>query len=293
MKIKIAITVGVIVGLIAGAYFAFSGEQAPKEKEPAQTEPTYPQVETIGTSVEGRAIKAYTYGNGDTHLLFVGGVHGGYEWNSTILAENAIDYFTADPNRVPDDITVTIIPALNPDGIARVFGTSTDLAAADALPTEETTEGRFNARDVDVNRNFDCKWESSAVWRGNDVDAGTSAFSEPESAALRDFVAAHNITAAVMWHSAADAVFASQCEDGILPETLTIMNTYADAADYPTQKSFDYYEVTGAAADWFARLGIPALSVELATHETVGWDQNRRGMEALIDHYSNRTQIGN
>ena len=42
--------------------------------------------EMIGSSVEGRDIKVTTLGQGDTHLLFVGGVHGGYEWNSSLSA---------------------------------------------------------------------------------------------------------------------------------------------------------------------------------------------------------------
>ena len=36
----------------------------------------------IGKSVEGRDIEAYTYGTGFNHLLFVGGIHGGYSWNT-------------------------------------------------------------------------------------------------------------------------------------------------------------------------------------------------------------------
>ena len=46
----------------------------------------------IGTSVEGRTIDAYTYGDGDTNLLFVGGIHGGYEWNSVLLAYEMMDH---------------------------------------------------------------------------------------------------------------------------------------------------------------------------------------------------------
>jgi 3-deoxy-D-arabino-heptulosonate 7-phosphate (DAHP) synthase len=49
----------------------------------------------VGTSVEGRKIESYTYGNGDTHLLLVGGIHGGYEWNSVALAYQVMDYFKA------------------------------------------------------------------------------------------------------------------------------------------------------------------------------------------------------
>src|SRR5690606_21258112 len=36
----------------------------------------------IGTSAGGRAITARRLGSGDRVLLLVGGIHGGYEWNT-------------------------------------------------------------------------------------------------------------------------------------------------------------------------------------------------------------------
>ncbi len=38
---------------------------------------TDPRQVIIGTSVEGRAIESYTFGDGVTELVFVGGMHGG------------------------------------------------------------------------------------------------------------------------------------------------------------------------------------------------------------------------
>jgi hypothetical protein len=40
--------------------------------------------------------------------------------------------------------------------------------------------------DVDLNRNFDCKWQPTSTWRSTSVSAGTQPFSEPEAAAIRD-----------------------------------------------------------------------------------------------------------
>ena len=60
--------------------------QPEPEPEVAEEEMPFAVSTVIGTSVEGRNIEATTYGSGDTHLLLVGGIHGGYEWNSSILA---------------------------------------------------------------------------------------------------------------------------------------------------------------------------------------------------------------
>ncbi|MBU0801442.1 MAG: hypothetical protein KKA05_10645, partial [Alphaproteobacteria bacterium] len=72
--------------------------------------------EVVGTSVQGRDITAYHYGTGDTNLLFVGGIHGGYEWNSVLLAYRFMDYLEANPDAIPDSLRITIVPSANPDG---------------------------------------------------------------------------------------------------------------------------------------------------------------------------------
>lgn len=271
-------------------FVVFNRSGSEKEETPEKTPEPEEEVrsftsEIIGRSVEGRAIEAHTLeaGQESEHLVFVGGIHGGYEWNSVLLAYEALDYLKANPDVVPDNVTVTIIPSANPDGVHAVVGT-TGRFPADA-PVEEPTQGRFNANGVDLNRNFDCKWQPESTWRGQTVSAGTEPFSEPEARAIRDFVTANDPSAVIFWHSQSNAVYASECEDGILPETLTLMQTYADAGGYPSVETFDHYEITGDAEGWLASIGIPAVTVELSTHETIEWDQNRAAMKALFEMY--------
>lgn len=247
----------------------------------------------IGTSVLGRSIDAYTFGDGAEDLLFVGGMHGGYEWNSVLLSYEFMDYLTAHPEIIPQGLTITVIPSLNPDGVYEVLGVEGKFAALD-VPSETGTssQGRFNAHDVDLNRNFDCKWKPESMWRGNVVSAGTAAFSEPESQALRDFVSEHDPRAVIFWHSQSNAVYASECTNGILPETRTVMNIYSGASGYPAVDSFDAYEITGDAEGWLASIGIPAVTVELSTHETIEWEKNLSGVKALFEYYGEETKIG-
>jgi len=239
---------------------------------------------TLGTSVEGRAIKAYTIGEGERHLLFVGGIHGGYEWNSVLLAYEMLDHLAASPDLVADDSKITIIPALNPDGLFDVVAKEGRFLATDVLATDLGV-GRFNANNVDLNRNFDCKWQPESTWRGNVVSAGTAPFSEPEAAALRDYVLATMPDGVVFWHSQANAVYASECESGILPDTRILMDTYASASGYTPVDIFDAYPVTGDAEGWLASIGIPAVTVELATHTSIDWQKNLAGVTALLTTY--------
>ena len=281
MLIVIAIFAFALLGI---GVFAFIGLQQ-KEPTPASPIQAEPRRQTIGFSLQGREIEAYTYGAGEKHLVFIGGIHGGYEWNTVLLAYMAIDYFEENPQVFPGNLTVTVIPSANPDGLYKVIGKERRFKIADGASLEETAPGRFNANNVDLNRNFDCEWQPEGVWRGNVVSAGISPFSEPEARAIRDFVLEHKPTAVLFWHSQANAVYASSCGDTILPETLDIMQAYAEAANYQAVESFDAYEVTGAAEDWVASLGIPALTVELQTHQTIEWERNLEGIKALLEYY--------
>jgi predicted deacylase len=277
---------GVVGTLIIGlGVFFLVRDKAPEEPiVPVDTTPIAESV-VIGTSVQGRSIEATSFGTGDTHLLIVGGIHGGYEWNSVLLAYETMHYLKAHPKTVPANITITIVPSANPDGLFKIVGHEGEFTEMELTGGDESA-GRFNANGVDLNRNFDCKWKSESMWRGNVVSAGTSAFSEPEARAIRDVVTKNKPVAAIFLHSQSNAVYASECEAGILPETRVLMDTYALAAGYPSVDVFDSYEITGDAEGWLASIGIPAITVELSTHETTEWDKNLAGLKAVLAHYS-------
>ena len=281
-----AIIISVIVLLILAlfAYLKLIRDEA-ENVAPIIVSPEKTRLEVIGKSVEGRAIEAYHFGTGEKKILFVGGIHGGYEWNSVALAYKFIDYFTANLEKIPAGLEFVIIPSLNPDGVFAVVRKEGRFTIADATMSTSTAVGRFNAHNVDLNRNFDCKWKPESMWKGNRVSAGASVFSEPEAVALRDFVAKFKPSVAVFWHSQANAVYASACMNGILPETLKVMDTYSVASGYGAVKTFDAYEVTGAAEDWLASIGVPAITVEMKTHEDVEWEKNLAGVNALFSLY--------
>ena len=285
-RVIVLVLVLAALGLGIGLFFLRPSEtpEVPVVEMPEEKPPFVHAV--IGTSGEGRSIDAYTYGDGENHLLFVGGVHGGYEWNSVLLAYEFMDYFEENPDIIPSGVRLTVIPSANPDGVYAVVGAEGRFAAVDVPAGVADGVGRLNANDVDLNRNFDCKWQPESMWRGTTVNAGTSAFSEPEAQAIRDFVVASDPSAVVFWHSQSNAVYASECEAGVLPQTLTLMNTYAGAAGYPAVESFDFYEITGDAEGWLASINIPAITVELATHESIEWAKNLEGVTALLSHYA-------
>lgn len=295
-RLKLVIITVVILVLIGTASIGYikSRKTIPEPTERAQ-EGFVPKVMVIGKSVEGREIVAYEFVRGDSReklILFVGGIHGGYEWNSVLLAYEIIDYIKENPEIMPENVVVSIIPSANPDGVFKVLGkegrfTLADVTTSDIRAHAEKTPGlgRFNANNVDLNRNFDCKWKSTGTWRSKTINAGSAPFSEPESKAIRDFVLSYSPDVVVFWHSQANAVYASECEAGILPETMAVMNAYSVASGYSAIPSFDAYPVSGDAEGWLASINIPAITVELQSHEKVEFEKNLAGVMALIKHY--------
>jgi uncharacterized protein YneF (UPF0154 family) len=297
---KTTIVVIVIIIIIFG-YFLFRGSSQnvvvnPNPNLAATT--TTPQAQAnqaqvggklvIGKSVEGRDIAAYQYGTGSTELLFVGGIHGGYEWNTALVAYQMMDYLKNNPSTIPGNIKVTIIPVLNPDGLNKVVGTTTGNFSLANIPSSqsETVAGRFNANDVDLNRNFDCDWQSVGKWQNKSVSGGSAAFSEPESLAVKNYVDTSKPTAVVVWYSAAGGVYASSCHNGVSAATDTLTKTYAAASGYPAFESFDFYATTGDMVNWLAKDNVPAISVLLTNHTDIEAAKNQAGLLALLKYYS-------
>jgi|AntRauTorckE6833_2_1112554.scaffolds.fasta_scaffold01372_8 hypothetical protein len=242
----------------------------------------------IGSSVEGRDITAYEYGSGDTQLLFVGGIHGGYEYNTTLLSYDIINYLSANPDVVPDSVSVTVIPVLNPDGLYRIAGTTADdFTSADMPSLSETVPGRFNANEVDLNRNFDCNWQEESTWQSRSVSGGSAPFSEPESQAVRDYINTNTPDAVVVFYSAAGGVYSSNCSGPVLSESDELMDLYASASGYSAEGEFTAYEINGDMVNWMAEENIPAISVLLTNHQDVEWSRNRAGIDAIFERYGN------
>ncbi len=277
----------VVIAILVSLGILLYKKTLPKEENKNNLTKEEVKYEIIGKSVEGRNIESYSYGNGKKNILFVGGIHGGYEWNSVILAYNFIDYLYTNRDVIPKDITIKIIPNANPDGLYKVIPKSGRLTISDIpTSTKQSQEiGRFNNNNVDLNRNFGCKWKPESMWRSKKVSAGTSAFSEPEAQAIKGYVEKNKLVAVIFWHSQSNAVYASECNNGILPQTIDIMNAYSFASGYSPIKTFDGYEITGDAEGWLASINIPAITVELKTHETIEWQQNLAGIKAVLNYY--------
>jgi hypothetical protein len=167
------------------------------------------EVHVIGTSVEGRPIRAARVPSrrrpAAKSVLVCAGIHG----PEYIGVEVALGFLERLPSPALDDLLdraeIWVLPSLNPDGYERTW-------ARGGIGT--LNELRANAHGVDLNRNYPLPrpqkrvWLSFGGWRtGSDDPAnpffrGTSPGSEPETAALIKLAADVHFDASVSLHSA-------------------------------------------------------------------------------------------
>ncbi len=201
----------------------------------AATYPSITELVSIGQSVQGREIWALKITDNPTveelepEVQWIGCHHG----NETISVE--VCYYMADyllrsygmnpqVTWLVDNREFWIIPMLNPDG--------------------HTAGSRYNAQGTDLNRNYLCPHGCNAA----------TAFSAPESRALRDFNVGMNPVTSLTFHSGAvyvnylwDYTYAPTPDE---PMIITISNGYGSYSGYPVTNGADWYIVHGSCQDW-------------------------------------------
>jgi predicted deacylase len=223
----------------------------------------------IGESVGQRPLEVFRFGEGPRELLIVAGIHGGYEWNTIALADELIGLLQSEPARLPDDVTLYILRALNPDGEAR----------------SHSYEGRANDHGVDLNRNWPVNWhldwDRTYCWHYLPITAGDHPLSEPETATLLRFILDHDFDGLISYHSAALGIFPGGSPPDTASARLAAALAEVSGYLYPAR---DYgCEYTGQFADWAVSQGIPAVDVELTNHIDTDFDINVGVLETFLN----------
>ena len=173
----------------------------------------YPQIlmlTSIGRSIEGRGIWAVKISDhpaqeepDEAEVLLTAAIHAREIITPEILLD-FIHYLTTFYGqdslltRLVDERQIWLVPMINPDGHVRVEN-------GDIWWRKNCRPNPDGSIGIDLNRNFGYMWGyddygSSPVPR-SETYRGPSAFSEPETAALRDFAAAHRFVAVLNYHS--------------------------------------------------------------------------------------------
>ena len=220
---------------------------------------------SIGSSVLGRSINAYSFGSGPSKIIFVGTTHGD-EKSSTTLLNGWIDYLETNYNSIPTHRTIVVIPNLNPDGYAM--------------------SRRTNANNVDLNRNFPANnWKSGVTMPDQSYNAnggGSAPLSEPESSALANYVLGQSPRLVLTYHAIAGVVIPNDSGDSAgLAVTYDQKSNVSYANSSETDSIFQY-DTTGAFEDWLHDSpDIPALLIELWTKSGNEFSKHQAAMWAM------------
>jgi predicted deacylase len=223
----------------------------------------------IGTSVAGRPLVVYRFGTGPRELFIAAGIHGGYEWNTTALADLLIEHLSAEPEIVPPGVSLYLLRAINPDGDAR----------------SHSYTGRANDHGVDLNRNWPTNWhldwKRTGCWDYLPITAGPHPVSEPEVQAVMRFILDHDFRALISYHSAALGVFPGGSPPD--PSSQSLAEAIAEVSGYLYPPRDYGCEYTGQFADWATTQGIAAVDVELSTHDSTDYEINLKVLDAFLN----------
>jgi murein tripeptide amidase MpaA len=160
---------------------------------------------SIGNSVEGRPIRGVRITKaaaGSPGILFNGTQHA-REWGATTatcyIADRLVNGYGTDARitALLDRAWVDVIPVVNPDGYVYTWD-------VDRLWRKNRRNNGGGVYGVDLNRNWSYQWGGGGA-SANPSDLtyrGPSAFSEPESAAMRDyFLARATVVGHIDFHS--------------------------------------------------------------------------------------------
>jgi predicted deacylase len=231
--------------------------------------PNGPAPAIIGFSAEGRPLEVYTFGQGEIQDMIIGGIHGGYEWNTIALADQLITYVNENPDAIPSDVTLYILRDMNPDGDAR----------------SHDEWGRVNANGVDLNRNFPVgwapTWDRSGCYDLTLTTSGRGPGSEPETRLVMNFIASHKIEALIDYHSAGLGIF-----PGGTPwdaASLKLARELASVTTYPFPPINTGCIYSGTLPDYAVSEGVAAVDMELTNHQDTDFSMNLRSLNVLVN----------
>ena len=258
-----------------------------KLAEYAVTRPDLVSAFTIGTSLEGRPIRGIRITKaaaGSPGVLFNATQHA-REWGATMtamyIADRLIAGYGADPRvtALLDRAWIDVIPVVNPDGYVYTWTTN----RLWRKNRRNNGDGTFG---VDLNRNWAFQWGGGGA-SANGADEtfrGPFAFSEPESAAMRDyFVSRTTLAGHIDFHAYSQLVLSPWGYTTTPPANnaafLALGGEMKDAIKRST--GFDYtvgpiastlYVASGSSVDHaYGQHGVPSFTIEVRDRGAYGF----------------------
>ena len=292
----------------------------------------YPDTMSIlrfGYSADGRDLLDVVIGNPDAQkdVIIQYSMHA-REYVNSLLAmkqieellkgmSNGTQYNGAAYSDILQDVRLHLIPMMNPDGVMIA------LYGFDAIGNETIRNGLYecwqsdillgkgdpdiaayyqrwkaNARCVDLNRNFDCGWETTVGTTQPSCSRykGESAASEPETKALVALKDAINCVGQIAYHSEGELVY---WDYGSLGDLHVVDEQLADLVSgitgYKKESTISSNQETAGCSDYFIlKCAIPSITIETGVGECpiyidqwdAIWNQNAQVLPAVAQFFA-------
>ena len=234
------------------------------------------EISSIGSSVLGRRIQCIKFGNGRKEVFYCAATHAN-EWiTSPLLMKflenlsksyvNNVNIFGYNPKDLFSNVSLYIVPMVNPDGVDLVTGLITENSWAysnakqisNNFPDIPFTSGwKANIEGIDLNLQFPAGWEQAKEIKyaqGFNKPAprdfvGYGPLTAPEAVALYNFTLQHNFNLMITYHTQGRVIY-YKYQDQTPPNSQEIAETFAELSGYtleevPQNSSFAGYK------DWF------------------------------------------
>ncbi len=274
---------------------------------------------TIGRSAEGRSINGIRIStrpeSDQIPRIYILGCHHAREWISVEIpldfARHLLESSISNPEirNCVQQAQIYIIPIVNPDGLEY------SIYRYRYWRKNRRYNGDF-AWGVDINRNYGYMWgfddAGSSPDPRNSVFRGEKPFSEPETAAIRDFMLLHPPAGVISYHNYSQTIIYPwgytrnpATDDEEMKKLASEMSTYMETVNgrkYSYGSSSEMlYLTNGDCTDWvYGEFGAIAFTIELPPPSEIGHffnseedivpicQENRLGLTTFIAHFTNR-----
>ncbi len=213
----------------------------------------------IGQSVQKRNLTVIKVGSGPKKI-FINASHHPREYMGTILTLNQIQYILEaySANKTLDgynikklldsEVSFYFMPLVNPDGVQ--------------ICINGEPSYYFNANKVDLNHNYDALWQKEIT---NTYSTGPTAFSEPETQAIKAFCENVEFDLTIAYHAAGDIIYWYFGQEGADRERdLAYANMLKNLTGYSLVSPANYKSSTSGFKDWCVmQLKIPSFTIEI------------------------------
>lgn len=250
--------------------------------------PHLASVSTIGTSIEGRALRVLSItgtGGPNRPTIVIEGNQHAREWitpaGTMFIAEELLTKYGTDPEitALVNSVNIHVVTTVNPDGYNFTW-------TSNRMWRKNRRNNGDGSMGVDLNRNWSAGWggPGSSNRKNSDIYRGPNPFSEPETTAMRDFMnGLVRVDAFIDYHSYSQLVLQPWGFTIDLPDDHAELDLVGgmmnDAAESlygsfykhgPTYTAI--YPASGIAGDWpYDAFGALAYSIEMRDRGTFGF----------------------